>query len=125
MQTGRTPFTIAAAVAVALTAACGYQSPTGPAGTPAAVESVRLSVAANPLEVGQATIAKAIPIDFYGAQISPADPANFVSSVPGVARVQADTGIILAIAPGMTTITGTIDGKSASVTVTVVPASGQ
>jgi Lamin Tail Domain len=86
------------------------------------IASVSLALGANPLEVGQSTVATSTARDQAGTPIA-AGAAVYVSSAPEVAGVNPVTGQILAIAPGITQITVTIDGISdrRSVTVSTAP----
>jgi len=111
-----------AVAAAALTAACGSYSPTGPQSYgPPVLTSVRLSLAANPLQIGKSTVASATALDQFGAPIASGAPA-YESTTPTVATVNPTTGEILAIAAGTTIIGGTINGKAAQVLVRVLAA---
>lgn len=119
----RIAYCCGALTASVLAARCGYESPAGPgyppAGGPPALATVRLSLTANPIEVGQVGSAKATALDQYGTPIG-AGPATYTSSSPEVAVVQPSTGAILAIAPGTTQITATIDGTAGQQTLKVL-----
>jgi hypothetical protein len=71
------------------------------------------------MEVGQSTVATATALDQFGAPIA-SGPPTFASTTPTVAGVSPTTGEMLAISPGTTVITATIDGKAAQQSVTVV-----
>ena len=107
---------VVAIVAMGLIAGC-YESPTGP-GQPA-LTTVRLTLAADSIEVGQTTTATVTALDQYGLPIA-AGPAKFTSSSPDVATVNESTGAIEAISPGTAQITVTIAGKTAQRTITVL-----
>jgi hypothetical protein len=108
--------------AVIVTAACGSDSPTGPPPYgPPVLTSVRIAVAANPLQIGQSTVASATALDQFGAAIASGAPV-YSSTQPGVASVSPTTGEILAIAAGTTIIDATIAGKAAQVLVRVLAA---
>jgi hypothetical protein len=105
-------------LAALLGGGCGAYSYEAPSST---VASVSLALAANPLEVGQATVATTTARDQYGAQIDAGAPV-YTSSAPEIAGVNPTTGAILAIAPGVAQITVTVQGKTDRRPVTVVMA---
>ena len=99
------------------------------AGTSTATASVR--VAARPVaSVTMATSALVLPrFDAMPLSVTVRDATGRVlpgripawtSSAPGVATVST-AGVVTAQSVGMSTITGTVDGRSASATVTVIP----
>lgn len=98
-----------------LAVGCGGDGPTESARV---LTTVRLSLADSPAEVGQFTRATATPLDQFGAPVA-AGPAAYASSTPEVAGISPTTGLILAIAPGTTMITATVDGRTAREPLTV------
>lgn len=106
---------IAALAAAALVAGCGSRSkPT----EPRVATAVRLSLAANPIEVHEETAASAVTLDQFGSPIA-AGPAAYASSSEAVAVVNPTDGRIFAFAQGTTRIRVTIDGRSDEVALTV------
>jgi hypothetical protein len=107
---------------LAVAAGCDSASVASPRVPPSPVlTTVRLALGASPIEVGEATTATATALDQFGVPIATAPP-TFTSATPQIAGVQPTTGAILAIAPGATEITVTIEGKSDRRTVTVTMA---
>lgn len=98
--------------------ACNGDSPSAPGSV---LTTLRLSLADSAAEVGQFTHATATALDQHDAPIA-AGPATYVSSKPEVAGISPTTGLILAIAPGTTLITATVDGRTAQRVLTVFAA---
>ena len=108
---------IRSAIAFAvLVAGCGGAGePTLPTVT---VTTVSVTIANNQLEVAGTVTAVAEVRDQNNAALAGKTVA-WLSSAPDVATVTA-TGLVTAIAPGTTTITATVDGKSGSASVLVI-----
>jgi hypothetical protein len=107
--------TIAKAFAIGLLAlvACG-------GGSSSNVAAVQLqSTNTNP-HVGETAHVGATPVDAGGVAVQGVGCA-FVSSNPGFATVDVTNGTVTALSPGVTTITATCGGKTASVDITVRP----
>lgn len=106
--------------AALLAGACGgYDAPGGGTSPPTRVlTTVTLELAANLVEIGQETGAKASSFDQYGDAIA-SGAATYTSSAPEVAAVQPATGTVIGISPGTAQITGTIGGKMAKLTLAV------
>jgi uncharacterized protein YjdB len=96
-----------------LAAACEDATP------PRAVASVGLSPAAQTLIVGQEVALTASPRDAGGAPID-GRAVSWSSSNQSVARVSA-AGLVTAVNAGTASIQATIDGKSGTTQITVVP----
>ncbi len=96
-----------------LLGACGG----GDSSAPVTVESVTVSPASLNLAPGQSNTLTATPLDKAGAPIS-GRTATWTSSTPSVATVSA-AGVVTGVGDGVTSITGTVNGKSGSAAVIV------
>jgi hypothetical protein len=99
----------------------GGDGPTDtPPPPPPAVAAVQF-VGAPPstLEVGQSVQLQARALDSAGAVLS-GRPVTWTSSAPTVASVSG-TGLVMALAPGQTTLTAASEGRSATAELAVVP----
>ena len=115
---------VATVIATAATVACGGSSfPTAPTFTVSSttlatqtITSLSVSIPATTLTVGAtATVtARATYSDGTSAEVTP----TWTSSAEGVATVSA-SGTVTAVAAGTATITGTFDGQSGTVGITV------
>lgn len=83
------------------------------------VASVSLSGGASILVVGGSTTISATALNAGGAAL-PGRIIAWSSGTPAVATVSA-TGVVTAVAPGTAEITATVEGRSASRTITVLP----
>jgi uncharacterized protein YjdB len=113
----RAASSVALAMALLVSACSGGSSdgPTGNSGpTPA---SVRISAPATELFVGQSIQLSAQALDEMGGDLATDDPV-WTSSNETVARI-SDTGLLNAMGIGSVTLTATINGKSATMSVTV------
>jgi len=99
--------------ALLLLGACGG----GDSAAPVTVESVLVSPASLNLAPGQSNTLTATALDKAGAPIS-GRTATWTSSTPSVATVSA-AGVVSGVSDGVTSITGTINGKSASAAIIV------
>jgi photosystem II stability/assembly factor-like uncharacterized protein len=84
---------------------------------PAPVATITLTATAVTVAPLQTVTVTATPRDSAGNVLS-GRPVTWTSSRPSVATIDSN-GVATALAGGMTTLTATIDGKSASVTITV------
>ena len=84
---------------------------------PAPVARVDVTTSAATLEIGQTTQVTARAFDARGDSL-PGRPATWRSSNPEIATVSS-AGVVTAVSPGRATITGTIEGQSGTVTITV------
>lgn len=98
---------------------CGKDGPTAPRGT--AVDSVKLTVTSLNPRVGEVVHVGATPITNAGLTV-PNVACVFASNPPGIATVNAATGAVTALSPGLVTITATCGRRTASVVLTVRPA---
>lgn len=85
--------------------------------TPQVVATVALTTSAVIVQPAQTVTLTATPLDSMGHAIT-GRPAVWTSSQPAVATIDP-TGLLTAVAEGRTTVTATIDSKSASVTIDV------
>lgn len=113
-------------IALAAFVACGERSTAPRIATPtppAAVASVAIEPSAISLGAGQQRTLDATTRDASGAILT-GRAVQWQSSAPGVATVSAGgnsaSATVVAIAPGMATISASSEGRSASATVTVV-----
>ena len=105
-----------ALVMISLSMACSRGSGST---TPSERVLTSVSVSAHfAVEVGQFDTATATPLDQYGAPMV-AGTVTWSSSSPTVAGVSPTAGVILAVAPGTTVITATIDGKTGQKSISV------
>jgi len=84
----------------------------------AEVAAVQLSVPPRSVSVGETFRLTATPLDGRDMPLGRRRGATWASGDPAVATVSAE-GVVSALAPGSVSITATIDGKSASVTVSI------
>jgi uncharacterized protein YjdB len=89
-------------------------------GSPAPVASVTVSPAALTLSVGAAVLLTATPLDSSGNELYGRIVA-WQSSAPAVAAVDT-SGRVRALVTGNATIAATVEGKTGSAAVTIVPA---
>ena len=99
----------------------GLGGTASPGCLPPALTTVTLSLAANPIEWDQQTVATAAGFDQCGEAIA-TGPASYASSDPVIAAINPTTGGIFALSTGATTITATIEGKTAAQILTVFKA---
>ena len=119
----RSALVLAVACAVAACTGGGGGGDSGAAtGGAVAVASVGLSPASNTLDAGGSYTLTASLGDASGQALS-GRSVSWASSNPAVASVSG-TGAVTALAAGSATITATVEGQSASATVTVVSSSG-
>ena len=83
--------------------------------------TIDVSVATTQMEVGQEATATARGRDQYGVPVD-IGPITWTSRHPEVALINPSTGAMLAIAPGTTEISASVDGKSGQRTITVATA---
>lgn len=102
---------------VAILAGCGSDPPVTVSKS-VVTTTVRLTLADNPVEVRQQTVAIAEAIDPVGRPV-PSGAAEFRSASETIAVIHPTSGMILAIAPGTAEIIATIDGMSARRALTV------
>ena len=120
---------VATVIATAVTVACGgSSSPTAPTSTVSSttlatqtitlatktITSLSVSIPATTLTVGATATVTATYSDGTSAEVTPA----WTSSAEGVATVSA-SGTVTAVVAGTATITGTFDGQSGTVGITV------
>jgi hypothetical protein len=110
------PKTFAALAAAFVVVACGGGGDGSTTPKPAAVSSVTMSQQAATMNVGTSLALTATPKDGSGNTLT-GRTATWTSSNSGVATVV--DGNVSAIAPGTTTITATIEGKTATTEITV------
>lgn len=103
---------------VVVVAACSGGSTTPPP-PPATVASVVVAPGTLNLVVGQNGTLAATALSASGTTIS-GKTASWSSSTPAVATV-SNEGVVTAVTAGSSTVTATIDGKTGSASVTVVP----
>lgn len=109
--------------AVVLAGACGGYGTDGgygggdPPPTPV-LTTVALELAANVVEIGQSTGAKASSFDQNGEPIA-SGAATYSSSAPSVAAVNPATGLVVGISEGTAQISGTIERIKGTRTITV------
>lgn len=99
--------------------ACSDDPPAGP--KPPVLTTVEVSLLPTDIEVGQQIVATATGLDQNDNPIA-IGSVTWTSQHPEIAGINPTTGAILAIAPGATDITATVDGKSGTLTLTVVTA---
>jgi uncharacterized protein YjdB len=103
---------------VVVLAACSGGTTTPPP-PPATVASVVVAPGTLNLVVGQNGTLAATALSASGTAIS-GKTASWSSSTPAVATVSTE-GVVTAVTAGSSTVTATIDGKTGSASVTVVP----
>ena len=99
---------VPALVPVLIAAGCNYDIT---ASLPSPSLTIDVSVATTQMEVGQEATATARGRDQYGVPVD-IGPITWTSRHPEVVLINPNTGAMLAIAPGTTEITATVDGKS-------------
>ena len=102
-----------------IAAGCSDDTTAGPPSP--SLTTIDVSVATTQMEVGQEATATARGRDQYGVSVD-IGPVAWTSRHPEVALINPGTGAMLAIAPGTTEITATVDGKSGQRTITVARA---
>jgi hypothetical protein len=102
-----------------IAAGCSDDTTAGPPSP--SLTTIDVSVATTRMEVGQEATATATGRDQYGVPVD-IGPIVWTSRVPEVAVISPSTGAMLAIAPGTTEITASVDGKSGRRTITVAKA---
>jgi hypothetical protein len=107
--------TVAALAFSGVLAGCGG----GEASGPPAVATVTVTVASPSLTVGSTTTVLVVAADAKGTRLD-GRPTTYVSSAPAVATV-TPTGLVTAVSPGSATVTATVEGKSGSITFTILP----
>ncbi len=108
-------FTFSGLAAAALVIGCGSSEPTKPTVT---VTTVSVSVGNSQLEVAGTQPASAEVRDQNNVVVT-GKSVTWASSSPAVATVSTD-GLITAVAPGTTSISATVDGKSGNASILVV-----
>lgn len=108
-----------AVVAIASGVACSDAD--APVAPRRALTTVAVSVGSVAIEVGERTGATVSALDQNGEPIA-AGAVAWTSDKPEIAAINPTTGLIFGIAPGTTTVTATIDGKTGSRTITVATA---
>jgi uncharacterized protein YjdB len=83
------------------------------------VGSVTVALAASSISVGQTTTATATVRD-AGNVVLTGRPVTWTSSTPAVATVNATTGVVTAVGPGLASIVATSEGIAGGATLTVV-----
>ncbi len=86
---------------------------------PVPVATVAVTLSTPSVIIGQTTQATAVPRDANGNVLT-GRTATWATSAPAIATVSA-TGVITGVALGSATITGTVEGRSGTVQVTVIP----
>ncbi|MCU0633886.1 MAG: Ig-like domain-containing protein [Gemmatimonadaceae bacterium] len=86
---------------------------------PVPVASVSITLNVPSVIIGQTGQATAVPRDANGNVLT-GRTATWTSSAPTIATVSS-TGVITGVALGSATITGTVEGRSGTVQVTVIP----
>jgi hypothetical protein len=105
-------------VPLLIASACGDDTTAVPPSP--SLTTIDVSVVAA-MEVGQEASASAIGRDQYGVPVD-IGPIVWGSRHPEVAVINPSTGAMLAIAPGTTEITASVDGRSGQRTITVATA---
>ncbi|MCH7373026.1 Ig-like domain-containing protein, partial [Aeromonas sp. MR16] len=92
--------------------------------TSAVLNSGGLTIATPPLTLAAGLTGQLAANGSYsdGSSIDVTASVTWVSSNPAVATVGLHTGLVTAVAPGTATITGTLDGQTATLSVTVTSA---
>lgn len=101
-----------------ITAEAGGKQGTATVTIAVPVTSITVTPDADTLGTGKSLTLSYALVDAQGAPVTGRTP-TWTSSAGNVASV-SNSGVVLALAEGVTTITGTIDGKSDAVTITVV-----
>lgn len=107
------------ALAPLITAGCDNDIAADPPSP--SLTTIDVAVATTRMEVGQEATATARGRDQYGVSVD-IGPIVWTSRHPEVAVINPSTGAMLAIAPGTTDVTATVDGKSGQQTITVARA---
>jgi len=110
---------VPALVPILIAAGCNYDITAVPPSP--SLTTIDVSVATTLMEVGQEATATARGRDQYGVPVD-IGPNTWTSRHPEVVLINPNTGAMLAIAPGTTEITATVDGKSGQRTITVATA---
>ena len=97
----------------------GPTTPVTPVPPPRVLTTMTISVSATTIQVGQTVSATATGFDQYGTAMSIGIPA-WTSNLPEIASVSAN-GLVTAVAPGQTTVIGTIGDVQGHVTLTITP----
>jgi uncharacterized protein YjdB len=105
--------------AVWIMAGCASE---GPIESTAPVADVRVTPTADTLRVGEAIQLYADPRDARG-RVLKGRPVSAASQAPGIVSLSPD-GIATAVAPGAAQIQVTSEGKTATASITVLPAAG-
>src|SRR4029450_9684913 len=108
-----------ALVPLLIAAGCSDDTTAGPPSP--SLTTIDVSVVTTQMEVGQETTATATGRDQYGVPVD-IGPVAWTSRHPEVAVINPRTGARLAIAPGSTEITASVDGRSGQRTITVATA---
>lgn len=101
-----------------ITAEAGGKQATASVTVVPPVSTIAVTASADTLGTGKSLLLSYELTDAAGAPVTGRTP-TWTSSAGGVASVNT-SGLVTALAEGVTTITGTIDGKSDAVTITVV-----
>ena len=107
-----------ALVPLLIAVACTPDTTAGPRSP--SLRTIDVSVV-SAMEVGQEATATATGRDQYGVPVD-IGPIEWTSRQPTVAAINPRTGAMLAIAPGTTEITASVDGRSGQRTITVTRA---
>jgi len=110
---------VPALVPILIAAGCNYDITAVPPSP--SLTTIDVSVATTLMEVGQEATATARGRDQYGVPVD-IGPITWTSRHPEVALINPSTGAMLAIAPGTTEISASVDGKSGQRTITVATA---
>ncbi len=86
----------------------------------AAVASVQITTSNATPRVGDTAQVTAVPLDARGVEMIGV-PCSYASDDSAAATVDANTGVVTAIAVGVANIAGSCAGKSASIAITVQP----
>ena len=93
---------------------------TTPAPPGAVVATVTVSLASSSIVVGSSTMASAVALD-AASHVLTGRTISFSSSNASVAKVDASSGAVTAVAVGSASIIATCEGKTGSATITVQP----
>lgn len=101
------------------TLACGGGGGDGGPTGPPAIATVQLSAASSTIEVGSSLSTTVTLTDASGRAVT-GRTVTYQSSAPAIAMVDG-AGTVTAVAPGAVTITASVEGKSGSLALTVIP----